>query len=171
MAQTFYLNSSTIGVDLNNGNATALFALGTHVLGNNGTEWVYVNAATSIIGLSVCAINTVSYTCGMASAGDIIAAGQLAFAQTSISAQAFGWVAIRGLGLTCRATGSCTAPTTLGVFVAGDSATTGIIGVRNSASGTIAGVKFTDTTLTTSTGTGYATLDVTWPRARDATFG
>ena len=33
MANTFNLNSSTIGVDLNNFSATALFAVGTHVLG------------------------------------------------------------------------------------------------------------------------------------------
>ena len=57
MSQTFYPNTSTIGFDSNNMSATALFAVGTHMLGNNDTEWVYVQAQTTISALSWVAFN------------------------------------------------------------------------------------------------------------------
>ena len=69
---SFSLNSSTIGVDLNNASSTALFAVGTHVLGSQGTEWVYVQANTSIVGQRMVAYQSGTFTCGMASGGDLV---------------------------------------------------------------------------------------------------
>jgi len=163
MAQTFITNSSTVGVDLNNGNATALFAVGTHVLGNNGSEFVYVHASTSISAHAFVAITTSSYTAGMASGADVISGAQLALAQTSISAQAFGWVAVRGVGLTAWCNSSATAPTVVGVFLATQSSRTGMITVSGSGSGTLAGVGITEAASSTSTGA-LITVNLTWPR-------
>ena len=171
MAQNFYINQSTLGADFQNGSATALFAVGTHVLGNNGTEWVYVQANTSISGLTVVAINTVSYTCGMASGLDLTNGSQIAFAQTSISSQAYGWVAIRGLGLTVISSGSCTAPTAAGVFLAASGIRTGALGCNTSASGTLAGVSIVDATDAATAGVGDITINVTWPRPASTVKG
>lgn len=157
MAQTFGVNSSTIGVDLNNFSATALFAVGTHVLGSNGTEWVYVQAATSVNGLTWVAYNSGTFTCAMASGGDLLAASQIAVAQTSCSAQAFFWVAIRGIGLTVSQTGTTSA---LGAVYLGASSTpTGLVSLQISASGTLQGVSLVATVSTT-----LGVFNLTWPK-------
>lgn len=162
---TFNLNSSTIGVDLNTFNATALFAVGTHVLGSNNTEWVYVQANTSIVGQRMVAFNA-AYTCGMASGADILSGQQLGLAQTSCSSQAFFWVAIRGNGLTVATTGSCTA-TAQGIFLAASATPTGVLSNVASASGTLAGVSFTDVGNQTATAT-FTTVSLSWPRGAAA---
>lgn len=161
MAQTFTLNSSTIGVDLNNGNATALFAVGTHVLGSNDTEWVYVQANTSILPYRMVAFNAAG-TCGMASASDLLNGLQLGLAQTSISSQAYGWVAIRGIGLTVQTTGSATA-TAQGIYLAASGTPTGVLSNVASASGTVAGISFTDVSTQTAVST-LTTATLSWPR-------
>jgi hypothetical protein len=161
MAQSFYLNSSSIGVDLNNGSATALFAVGTHVLGTNGTEWVYVQAATSINGNTMVAFNSGTFTCGMASGNDLLTGGsQLATAQTSISAQAYGWVAVRGIGLTVQQTGTTSVQSA--VYLAG-TMPTGVIGMAVSASNTIVGISIVGTVTAT-----YAVCNLSWPRGNNA---
>lgn len=160
MAQTFYQVGGMVGVDLNNQSTTQLFALGTHVLGTQNSEWVYINAATSVSGLSAVAINAAG-TGGMASGGDLTAGRQLALAQTSISAQAFGWVAIRGLGLTVATTGSSSA--TSSVFLAASGTPTGTLSSAATGSGTLAGVSFTDVANQTATAT-FTTCNLTWPR-------
>ena len=161
---TFFVQSSTVGVDLNNGNATALFAPGTHVLGNNASEWVYVQAGTSISSNSFVAINTGSYTAGMASGADVLNGSQLALSQTSISAQAFGWVCIRGVQLTAWCNSSATAPTTIGVFLATQSSRCGVMTVFGSGSGTLGGVQITEAASSTSTGA-LVTVNLNWPRS------
>ena len=157
MANTFNLNSSTIGVDLNNFSATALFAVGTHVLGNNGTEWVYVQANTSINGNTMVAFNSGTFTAGMASGGDLLLGAQLATAQTSCSSQAYFWVAIRGVGLTVQQTGTTSV---LGpICLAASGAPTGTLSSQITASNTLAGVSFVVTCSAT-----YGVYNLTWPR-------
>ena len=164
MAQSFYVNSSTIGVDLNNFSATALFAPGTHVLGTSGTEFVYVQAATSIVGQRMVAYNSGTFTCGMASGADLVTNGYvIANAQTSISAQAYGWVAIRGVGLTVASSGSCTTGPAIIVTLAA-AASTGFLSTSVSASGTMAGISVIDATLSTSAAGGTIVVNMTWPR-------
>ena len=158
-----YVNSSMIGVDLNNQSTTELFAPGTHVLATDGSEFVYVHASTSISANTMVAIRTGSFTAGMASGGDVISGAQLAASLVAISAQAFGWVAVRGIGLTVWCTESATAPTTIGVFLAAQSSRTGIISVQGSGSGTLAGVGITEASSSTTTGA-LITINLTWPR-------
>ena len=157
MSNTFQLNSSAIGVDLNNQSSTALFAVGTHVLGNNDTEWVYVQANTSILANTIVAYNA-TFTAGMASGGDLVTLGsKLATAQTSISSNAYGWVAVRGLGLTVSQTGTTSV---LGpVSLAASGVPTGFISFQISASNTLAGVVFTATVSATA-----CVVNMTWPR-------
>lgn len=163
MAQSFFVNTSTVGVDLNSGNPTALFAVGTHVLGNAGTEFVYVQANTSIVANRMVAYNSGTFTCGMASGGDLITlGGVIAMSQTSISSQAYGWVAIRGVGLTVGCTASCTTPA-VGVFLAA-AAATGLLSTSVSASGTMAGIAVIDASQSTSSGPGTLVVNMTWPR-------
>lgn len=164
MATNFAINSSVIGVDLNNGNATALFSVGTHVLGSNASEWVYVQAATSIVANRMVAYQSGSFTCGMASGGDLVTNGfVIAASQTSISSGAYGWVAIRGVGLTITSTASCTTGPVIGVFLAA-AAATGMLSTSVSASGTMAGISVIDATLSTSAAGGSITVNMTWPR-------
>ena len=177
MASSFFLNSSTIGVDLNNGNATALFTVGTHVLGSSDTEWVYVQAGTSINGNSVCAFNSGTFTCSMASAGDTGIPGlQVCVSQTSISAQAFGWVAIRGVGLSVAVQGTTTLT---GVMYIGGTAagsgkgdtTTGCFTNNITASGTVFGCVIISTTQSaTATGSGFnlGNFNLNFPRTNAA---
>lgn len=157
MPQTFSLNSSSIGVDLNNFNATALFAVGTHVLGTSSTEWVYVQANTSIIANTIVAYNSGTFTCGMASGGDLTLGSQLATAQTSCSSQAFFWVAIRGIGLTVSQTGTTSV---LGVIsLAASAVPTGFISLQISASNTLQGI-----TLVATVSSTLGVFNLIWPR-------
>ena len=164
MAQSFYVNQSMIGVDLNNYSATALFAVGTHVLGSNGTEFVYVQAGTSIVGQRFVAYQSGTYTCSMASGADIVTNGYvIANAQTSISAQAYGWVCLRGNHLTVASTASCTTGPAIGLFLSA-AACTGLISTSISASGTMAGISIIDATQSTSAAGGTVIVNMTWPR-------
>lgn len=157
MANSFYATGSQIGVDLNNSGSTQLFALGTHFLGSNDTEWVYVQANTSINGLTAVAYNA-TFTAGMASGGDLTTLGnKFGTAQTSISSQAFGWICVRGLGLTIQQTGTSS---TLGVVcLAASGVPTGVLSNQITASNTLAGISLVATATAT-----YGTFNLTWPR-------
>ena len=157
MATSYFVNQSMVGVDLMNGNATALFAVGTHVNGTNNSEWVYVQAATSVNAYTVCAFNSATFTCGMASGGDLSLGANLAVAQTSISAQAYGWVATRGVGLQVSQTGISSAGST--VYLAASAAPTGSISTSISASNTVQGIA-----VEASTSATYAYVNLSWPR-------
>jgi hypothetical protein len=157
----FFTQSPNIGVDLNNQSATALFALGTHVLGTQDTEWVYCQANTSISARTMIAFTALG-SAGMASGADLLAGAQLATAQTTVSVSSFFWAAIRGIGLTVLTTGSCTS-VAQGVFLASTGIPTGVLSNVGSASGTLAGVSFTDTTNQTATST-FTVATLSWPR-------
>ena len=154
--------SSVIGVDLDNASSTQLFALGTHVMGTNNSEWVYVQVGTS----TVSAYKVVAFTgtfsvAGHASTTDLLNGLQLGVAQTAMATSSFGWVAIRGIGLGVMTTNSATA-TAQGIFLAASSATTGVLSNFTSASGTVAGISFVSVAQTaTMTVTGCT---LTWPR-------
>ena len=172
MANTFYPNSSSIGFDATNMSATALFALGTHILGNNDTEWVYVQAQTTISALSWVAFNS-TYSAGMASAGDVAANGNtIALANGAISASSYGWVAIRGLGLSGLFTGTGSLALTSGQLqLASSAGPTGtmMLGTVGTASCTIAGASLVATSSSSATGLGANASNVTlfnlyWPQ-------
>ncbi len=99
------VNGSVIGVNLqgNSDGATANFALGTHVLGNAGSDWIYVAAAGAITTGALVAINS-GFTAKLALATDAFGTTpgsgmQLAFAQGAFAASDFGWVCLRGANM------------------------------------------------------------------------
>ena len=165
------------GVDLNNQSATQLFALGTHVLGNQDTEWVYLQANTSISARTMIAF-TVNGSAGMASGADILAGSQLGTAQLTVSVSSYFWAAIRGIGLTVLTTGSATAVSwTSGtgngnITLAASGIPTGVLSQSQgsgsaAASGIMAGIAFTDATNQTATST-YTVATLSWPRGAAA---
>src|SRR3990167_8960265 len=133
---TFVPTSSIIGVDLDNTSTTQLFALGTHVLGSNNSEWVYVIIGPTAVTADKMVAFTNAYTCAMASVADMQTNGlQLGVAQTAMATGAYGWVAIRGNSIGVLGSGSSTL-VPQGVFLHG----TGLVDNQASASGTLAGV-------------------------------
>ena len=165
---SFFTQSSTIGVDLNTTSTTQLFALGTHVLGDRGSEWVYVQAATAVT-LGKCVAISNAGTCAMVSATDMVlgTTPQLGFAQVAFAASDFGWVPIRGENMAILTTGSTSA--TAQVCVAGSLASTGMVSTVATASGSIIGVLFVSIAQTaTATLTGAI---LTWPRIASSTVG
>ncbi len=72
------------------------FSVGQHVLGTNGTEYMFVKASTAIAQWQAVSIDTteaaaVPLTIALANAG-----AEIGWAQVAIAAAAYGWVAIRG---------------------------------------------------------------------------
>lgn len=160
-----YVNSSMIGVDFNNASSTALFALGTHAVGNQGTEFMYVELATAVSAYTAVVVNG-TFTATGADATNLLAGGNVAWMQGSGSDGMFAWVAIQG-HVAVMTSGSVTG-TPQGVFVPGASGSTGVISNNYSASGTLQGVFFTSIAQTaTATITGAVLV---WPRGSAAAF-
>lgn len=171
MSNTFFSNSSSIGFDPNNQSATALFAVGTHQLGNNDSEWVYVQAQTTISSLSWVAFNA-TFSAGMASASDVTNQLGIGVANSQISASSFGWIAVRGIGLSCLFTGTGSmAPTSGQLQLASSAGPTGVVylGTVGTASCTLAGVGLVATASSSASGLGTGGANVMlvnlfWPR-------
>jgi len=171
MSNTFIGNGSLIGFDASNMSATALFAVGSHQLGNNDSEWVYVQAQTTISALSWVAFNA-TYSAGMASAADVTNQLGIGVANVQISASSFGWIAIRGVGLSALFTGTGSlAPTSGQLQLASSAGPTGVVmlGLVGTASCTLGGVGLVATASSSATGLGTGGANVTlvnlyWPR-------
>lgn len=174
MSNTFYTNSSTIGFDPSNMSATALFAVGTHTLGINDTEWVYVQAQTTISSLSWVSFNS-TFSAGMASAADVLlASNTFGLANAQISASSYGWIAIRGVGLSALFTGTGSlAPTSGQLQLASSAGPTGVVmlGTVGTASCTLAGVGLSATASSSASGLGTGGANVClvnlyWPTVK-----
>lgn len=163
MSNTFSTNSSLIGFDPSNQSATALFAVGTHALGNNDTEWVYVQAQTTISSLAWVAINA-TFSAGMASAADVLLANNtFGVANAQISASSYGWIAIRGVGLSALFTGTGSlAPTSGQLQLASSAGPTGVVmlGTVGTASCTLVGVGLSATASSSASGLGTGGANV-----------
>ena len=174
MSTSFYTNGSVIGFDPTNMSATALFAVGTHVHGNNDSEWVYVQAQTTINPLSWVAFNA-TFSAGMASATDVTTGLGIAVANVTISASSYGWVAIRALNVSARFTGTGSlAPASGQVQLASSAGPTGVVmlGLVGTASCTMQGISLVATASSTagtasglgSGGADIALFNLSWPR-------
>ena len=166
------VNSSTIGVNLqgNSDGATANFALGTHVLGNAGSEWMYVTAINAITTGQLVAINT-TYSAQAATATLAFgsAAGTppqaLAFAQGAFAAADFGWVCLRGDNMAVAL--SSTSTFNIAVYIG---TTSGSI-TTVAGSGTLAGVRLLNCSATAVVNPA-STAILEWPRLQvGATLG
>lgn len=110
-----FANSSTIGVDFNNPSSTALFGLGTEVLGNQGSEWTYcVATGTLSTGMIVSIFSggtAYAVTTALINGGDVLlTTGQLNMGavQTLVPQGQFAWIARKGISLYVACTGTCT---------------------------------------------------------------
>ena len=110
-----FANSSMIGVDFNNPSSTALFGLGTEVLGNQGSEWTYCIAtgtlSTGMIVSIFSAGTAYALTTALINGGDVVGTtGQLNFGtvQTLVPQGQFAWIARKGISLYVACTGTCT---------------------------------------------------------------
>ena len=166
---------NAIGVDLNNQSATMLFGLGTHCYGTQDTEWVYLQANSSISARTMIAF-TGAGSAGMASGSDLLAGLQLGTCQITVSVSSFFWAAIRGVGLSVLTTGSCTSAAWVSATAGGyitiqaSSVPTGVLVMASSSagsSGILAGIAFTDCTNQTATST-YTVATLSWPRGAAA---
>lgn len=154
---TFVVNSSTVGVDLNNTNTAAQFALGTRVAGSNDSSWVYVYMSGAASAGAACVVSATGTAAMATIALAMTPANQLAFAQNAFTAADYGFVAQAGMGMAIIGSATTVAVTT-GLYVgtvAGHLSTT-------AGSATVVGVQYAGSS---ATATAYATTGVlTFPR-------
>lgn len=155
---TFVVNSSTIGVDLNNSATSAAFALGTRVNGSQDTLWVYVQANGAITTGMCCSINTTgTATPCLTSGGSLVANSDIAFAQNAFADTEYGWLAKNGNNVYIRVSGTTSPSGVLYIAVS-----SGLLHTT-SASGTLSGVALLANV--SSTAVGIAVLaNLTWPK-------
>lgn len=120
MATTHFATDGTLGVDLENvitsaNNATLTgvggkHALGTRVIGNNDSEWVYVYATAAITQYALVGIQA-SGTAQMMTSTLARGTTPMTFAisQQTFAAGDYGWVATDGKSLTVLTTAASTA--------------------------------------------------------------
>jgi hypothetical protein len=145
------------GASSNEGNQ---FALGTLVTGSDGTEYIYVHAGGAITLYDWVAIDenyeAVAGTTALAQAGH-----QVGFAQAAFADDEFGWVALRGKNIRCRAAAAC-APD-IALFT---SATAGVLDDDSTTTREgINGVVAVATATATGPNNGHVEVIATWPRA------
>ena len=165
---TFYVNSSTIGADLNNTITTKLFTLGSTLEGSDGSIWQYVVASTSVSQYAVVAINS-SGTMAMASVIDATTGRQLAVAQNAFAASEYGWVPVHGGGgvsSTFRVLVSATMSGGNALYVGSQ---TGVVSIQASSSATVKGIA-----VYAASGADHATVTslaciISWPRCNYTT--
>lgn len=130
-----FATSPIVGANLGSTSTEQLFALGTRVIGDNGTEWLYVKAGSAVTQYDVVAINSSYSAVPVTStlAGQGITPG---FAQIAFAANDYGWVALKGAsGLRVR-TGASTVKDSL-LYVGTTGLSAGQVG-STSATGRVA---------------------------------
>jgi hypothetical protein len=148
MVNTHYATIAPLNAKLSETSATAKFALGTKVIGDGGTEWVYVQASGAITQYDLVSIDT-AYTATTCTAA--LANGSLpGFAQIAFATTEYGWVAIKGTGISARVAASTSNNAQLTIGSSGVSA-----GVMASTSGT--GAVKVNGVVTTSSNTASGT--------------
>ena len=160
-------NSSRIGANLNGASdgATALFAVGSRVRGDDATEWIYVQANVALT-TGQCVYLNQTFTAQLANVTNAITGNVLAFSQGVFAASDFGWVARKGTPIYVLISGVSTVGGELsvsasdsGTLSAAVSTTSGPITI----SGTLAGISVIEAT---ATATARAVPSfVTYPRA------
>lgn len=150
---SFFANSSSIGVDLNNGATTAQFTTGTQIEASNGSEWVYVEMGTAAVAGTLLAINATN-TASLAVPAST--GSRFAFAQATQTSGNFAWVCTRGNPLTVLVSSTSSLFAVLYVTAASGALST------TASSGTMQGITLL-TASTTAVLTAFQAV-VTWPR-------
>src|SRR5690349_1677163 len=87
-----------VGVTLVDGTATAQFAPGTTVMGDDGSMLVYVSATSTISQYNAVVIDNLGGAVPVTTTNSATSK-RIAVAQTSIASSYFGWVQVGGKGL------------------------------------------------------------------------
>lgn len=108
-----FVNSSVIGVDFNNPSSTALFGLGSEVLGSGGSEWTYVIATGTLVTGSVVSIfpagTAYALTTSLLNGGDVAGTTgnlNLGVVQTLVPQGQYAWAARKGMNLLVLCSGT-----------------------------------------------------------------
>lgn len=135
------------------------FVQGTHALGTDGTEYVFVKATTAVEKYSAVSISTLSAVVPL-TLTLVRQMSEYGFAQVAISANAFGWVAIRGqgIGVLARLGSLANVPVYISSVSAGRVSTTS---VRATSGGTLFNVVLT--TSGTTSPSGAVVANAPWP--------
>lgn len=135
------------------------FTVGSHGLGNNGTEYVFVKAAEAITQYAAVYIDK-SFNAGHLTLAKVRALSEYGFAQVAIASGTYGWVAIRGsnLGVLARLSSLANVPVYISNVSAGRVTTTS---VRNTSGGTLVNVVLTTSSTTSPSGAVVAVAP--WP--------
>lgn len=151
--------SGVLGVDLNNPSATQLFTLNQKVLGTDDTQWTYIYATASLVTGQIVQImpagtaNVLTTALVNAATGGL----DLGFAQFTVSAGYYGFVAKAGRNLYVLCTG--TTPPAVSVGLAG---TGGVLVTAGLVAATMQGIYITTSAQGLTPTVGVATI--TFPR-------
>lgn len=101
-----YATDGTMGVNLTQVDTSASHTVGTQVVGNEASKWMYIEAASGISQYDVVMINTSSK--GVPITTTNAASGvKVGFAQTSIASGKYAWVALEGTNLSANLLVNC----------------------------------------------------------------
>ena len=162
-----YATSSVLGADLNNPQTTALFTLNQHILGSDGSEWVYCIATGTLASGSLVSIQNqgtaiAPSTAQLYAPTGVAGGGELGVVQTIVPQGQYAWVAIKGQNLAIQCSGTL-APAAV-MYAGGDTA--GAIS-GTSGSCTLAGIYIT-TSASTAGLSVMARGTLTYPRIPNA---
>src|SRR3990167_10131667 len=132
-----FVNSSVIGVDFNNPSSTALFALGSEVLGSQASEWTYVIATGTLTTGQIVSIfpagTAYAFTTALLNGGGPAGTTgnlNLGAIQTLAAEGEYAWVARKGVDLYVVTTGTMSPGTNVGFSPsAGGICTAGLVPV------------------------------------------
>ena len=160
-------NSSVLGASLVSSDTTALFTLGTKILGTDNTEWAYCEATATFVTGEMVFINAngTALTALTANLNAPSVAGvDIGFVQFAVNQGEFAFVAKRGSNLYVLCTSTIAAGTAVGMSAnSGRLCNMGETGVGQ----TLAGIHITTSASTATASTARAT--VTWPRGLQTT--
>ena len=156
-----FVNSSAIGVDFNNPSSTALFGLGSEVLGSQASEWTYCIATGTLVTGQIVSIfpsgTAYALTTSLVNGGDVAGTTgylNLGAIQTNCPQGQYAWVARKGVGLYVATTGTVP-PVGVGFSAAAGFLQTSLaVAVGNTA----AGIFITTSASTATAATAFATL-------------
>ena len=153
----FYPNSSMLGVDFNNAQATASYAAGTKALGSNDTVWVYCEFNGAATTGDCCTVTTAGTATRVVTSGGQDASQQLiVFPQTAVTSGYYAWCVQHGRGVYVAVSATCNPSAALYVATSSGKLST------TSASSTIAGVALMAVSGTATTAVTVA--NVVWPK-------
>jgi hypothetical protein len=145
MSNTNFATGGILGAKLDRTATTAEFAVGTHALGNDHSEWVYVQASTSITQYDAVTIQADHKLAQLTLDGGK-AAQNVGFAQVAFAPDEYGWVMVRGkplvrlaadcepsLALYATATGGVVDDATVSTIINGLVATTSVTNATTAA--------------------------------------